>query len=93
MKSEVKKYRKKPIIIEAIQWIWENWSGICDFVPVPDVLYVPEKEQIKEKPKLKLKVLGGEVTVDYGDFIAKGVKGEYYPIKKDIFEQTYEEIK
>lgn len=88
----IKKYRKKPIVVEAIQWVWENWNAICGFVPVPDVLYVPHEEVGKEKPSLRIKTLEGEHTVSYGDYIIKGVHGEFYPCKPDIFKETYEEV-
>jgi len=87
-----RKYRKNPIIIEAIQWLWSNWDDLCDFVPVPDVLYIPDEEARKQYPNLRIKTLEGEHIVSYGDWIVKGVKGEYYPVKPDIFEITYEEI-
>ena len=95
-KKEIKgsmKYRKKPVVIEAIKCVFENWNDICDFISVPNTLYVPEGEKTKEYPKLKIKTLEGIMTVNYGDWIIKGVKGEYYPCKPDIFKMTYEEVK
>ncbi len=89
----IRKFKKKPVVIEAIRWVWKNWNDICDFIPVPDVLYVPEGEKYKEFPKLRIKTLEGEHVVSYGDWIVKGVKGEYYAVKPDIFEETYEEVK
>ena len=87
----VKKYIKKPVIVEAIQWVWDNWSDIMQFIPIPDVLYIPDEEQNKEKPKLKIKTLEGTMNVNYGDYILKGIKGEFYPCRADIFEETYRE--
>lgn len=43
--------------------------------------------------KLKIKTLEGVMTADIGDYIIKGVNGEFYPCKPDIFEKTYEEVK
>lgn len=85
-------YREKPVVVKAIQWKWENWNDICDFIPVPDVLYVPQEEVGKEFPCLRIKTLEGEHIVSYGDYIVKGVQGEFYPCKSDIFRKTYEEI-
>jgi len=89
----IRRFKKKPVVIEAVRWVWQNWNDICDFVPVPDVLYVPDEEEHKEFPKLRIKTLEGEHIVSYGDWIVKGVKGEYYAVKPDIFEKTYEEVK
>lgn len=41
---------------------------------------------------IAIDTLEGTMIVDYGDYIIKGVKGEFYPCKPDIFEQTYEEV-
>jgi len=86
------KYRKKPVVIEAIQYKLENWIDICRFIPIPDILYIPESERNKDKPILRIRTLEGEHLVSYGDYIVKGVKGEYYAVKPDIFEKTYEEV-
>ena len=88
----VRRYRKKPVVIEAIRWVWSNWSDICDFVPVPDVLYVPDEEEYKQEPTLKIRTLEGEMDVPYGHYIIKGVKGEYHACDPEIFAQTYEEV-
>lgn len=83
------KYRKKPVVIEAIQWIGtkENIAEVLRFVPNPILL-----PSIKEKGQweLRIKTLEGIMKADIGDWIIKGVKGEFYPCKPDIFEQTYE---
>jgi len=86
------KYRRKPEVVEAIQWKWGNWSDICNFVSVPDVLYVPEGEEAKLFPELRIRTLEGEYIVSYGDWIIKGVAGEFYPCRSDIFEATYEKV-
>ncbi len=83
------KYRKKPVVIEAIQFIdtperLEELSKFIDNQP----LRVDYKNP--NKPVLKLQTLEGEHIASVGDYIIKGVKGEFYPCKPDIFEQTYE---
>ena len=85
----VKKYRKKPVVIEAIQFIdtperLEELSKFIDNQP----LRVDYKNP--NEPVLKLRTLEGEHIVSVGDYIIKGVKGEFYPCKPDIFERTYE---
>lgn len=90
------KYRKKPVVIEAIKWDGHNDSEIENFVgDMFDgygdnlVAYRPSSEQYKSK-LIYIKTLEGVMTASVGDYIIKGVKGEYYPCKPDIFESTYE---
>ena len=71
------KYRKKPIEIEAIQWWPEDYH--------PDVKY--DKNAMPY-----LETLEGPFKLTPGDWIITGIKGEKYPCKPDIFQETYEEI-
>ena len=76
------KYRKKPVVIEAIQWSGTNSKDckiFCDKLIYND----PAKFPI-------IQTLEGDMQVGVGDYIIKGVKGEFYPCKPDIFEMTYE---
>jgi len=77
----VKKYRKKPIVIEAIQWLGYNLQAVNTFCPIA----------IFTKLDLVIPTLEGNLMVSVGDYIIKGIKGECYPCKSDIFEMTYEE--
>lgn len=80
------KYRKKPVVIEAMQWNGENWKEIRDW-NTPD----GREATIGENgPTLTIWTLEGVMTANIGDWIIKGVKGEFYPCKPDIFEATYE---
>ncbi|MCT8138636.1 hypothetical protein H1D32_13330 [Anaerobacillus sp. CMMVII] len=83
------KYRKKPVVIEALQWLGHNWNEMCDFIPVPDaaVGHLEGEEML-----IKIKTLEGEMTANMNDYIIKGVNGEFYPCKPDIFEKTYEKV-
>lgn len=83
------RYIKKPVEIEAIQFTGENKTAIEEFVGDKGKWCCNAKQT---KVWMKLTVLGGTVRVDKGDFIIRGVKGEYYPCKPDIFQQTYELI-
>jgi hypothetical protein len=78
------KYRKKPVIIEAIQWLGENEKEIFDFVE--------DKYHMNGDGVLVIETIEGEHIASVGDYIIKGVKGEFYPCKADIFHQTYEEV-
>ena len=91
----INKYRKKPIVIEAIQWNGYNLKEIEDFVGKPlEWWYFDDPN--KEKPLdpsnniLKIETLEGDHLALGGDYIIKGVNGEFYPCKPDIFEKTYE---
>lgn len=97
------KYRKKPVIIDAMQLTWANWNEICLFVTKPyfgEGVYLDDKtfERLPEGKTsntigLIIKTLEGEHLARQGDFIIKGVNGEFYPCKPDIFEKTYEIVK
>ena len=86
----IKKYRKKPVVIEAVQWTGDNVVEVSKFVGVD--LLVHEDFIDNDIKNLEIKTLEGTHTASKGDFIIKGVKGEFYPCKLDIFEQTYEEV-
>jgi hypothetical protein len=80
------KYTKKPITIEAVQWTGVNINEVVDFCPSIIIrfqggmrlMYIPTQEGIME--------------ASIGDFIIKGIKGEFYPCKPDIFKETYDEV-
>ncbi len=80
------KFRKKPVVIEAIQFdaSSKNLAILSEFVAQRTLHFDPEKEQVV------IKTLEGEHIASKGDWIIKGVQGECYPCKPDIFEQTYE---
>ena len=81
------KYRKKPVVIDACQFDG-NIRSIDDF-PISEVGKF--KIRVKdEKYYLIIPTLEGDMKASPGDWIIKGVNGEYYPCKPDIFEQTYE---
>jgi hypothetical protein len=75
-------YRKKPVVVEAIQWTGTNTDAVLQFTACPRVLASPQA--------LVIETLEGDMRADIGDWIIRGVKGELYPCKPDIFEQTYE---
>ncbi|MED1850333.1 hypothetical protein P4V33_01575 [Brevibacillus borstelensis] len=84
------KYRKKPVIVDAIRWDGSNYHEVCDFVEKPlamEYSSFPPSERI-----LVIETLEGTVRASAGDIIIRGVKGEFYPCKPDIFEETYEPV-
>lgn len=87
-----KVYRKKPVEIEAIQFedTPEVLSELSDFINNQD-LRVDYKDP--ENPVIKIETLEGVMKASVGDYIIKGVNGEFYPCNPDIFNKTYEEVK
>ncbi|NBU83480.1 MAG: hypothetical protein EBS21_02540 [Sphingomonadaceae bacterium] len=81
-------YRKKPVVIQAVQFhdTAESLSAISDFSGKT----ISVDYQEPEHPYLKIETLEGTMSASIGDWIIKGVKGEFYPCKPDIFEATYE---
>ena len=89
------KYRKKPVVIEAYQYIGdfiENnvWNAPTWIKQALDIGKLKYKEVEDNPPELYVVTLEGDMKCDYEDYIIKGVKGELYPCKPDIFEETYE---
>lgn len=87
----IKHYRKKPVVVEAVQF----WYTPTSLAELYDFFQRPPKVDVSDpdNPILKIETLEGTLTAQQGDYIIKGIRGEFYPCKKDIFEQTYEEIK
>ena len=77
------KFRKRPVVIEAIQWTGKNSLTIAAFMGEP----FPDGAHSWDTPIIH--TLEGDLTASIGDWIIKGVKGEFYPCKSDIFEATY----
>src|SRR5712691_5766559 len=81
-------FRKKPVVVRAVQWRGDNWDEIAAFhrgdhfttTTMPDSTY------------LNILTLEGVMHAKPGDWIVEGVEGEVYPCKSDIFEETYEPL-
>lgn len=89
------KYRKKPVVIEAYEFT--NNVGpdtrpqwLLDAVGRGDVVFRRGCKSLQQTQHLLIRTLEGEMRADIGDFIIRGVKGEIYPCKPDIFAATYE---
>ena len=77
------KYRKKPVVIEAVEWTGDNINEVMDFL-------MWRNAEHDELHGLTIHTLEGNHRACIGDMIIKGVQGEFYPCKPDIFAQTYE---
>lgn len=90
------KYKKKPVIIEAIQFDGLNFEEIKDFVQ--DRLKYDIIDSAWQVGKgvphilMEIETLEGNMNVSKYDYIIRGVQGEFYPCKPDIFEMTYEKV-
>jgi len=80
------RYRKKPIDIEAVQWNGSNLKECWSFCPAT------MSETYRADGNLTIPTLEGKMIAGTGDWIIKGVKGEFYPCKDDIFRATYSPV-
>ncbi len=85
------KYRKKPVVVEAIQWTGDNWEDVWDFIN-DEKGDIRTYEQQLDKT-IKIRTLEGDMIASVNDWIIREIKGELYPCKPDIFEATYELVK
>ncbi len=87
-----KKYRKKLIVVSAMQWLGDyDESSYCldDYVANHQIGFYTRGNDVYY---LEIRTLEGVTTADIGDWIIIGVNGELYPCKDDIFKKTYEEV-
>jgi hypothetical protein len=82
------KYRKKPVEIEAVQWKGWNTTEVADLMGASPAF----GSDGKGLHWVSIETLEGTMTASLGDWIIKGVQGEFYPCKPDIFAATYEEV-
>lgn len=79
----IKKYRAKPVEIEAVEWTGDNLEEVTHFVGsnyyFNGVLFIESLE--------------GDMQASIGDYIIKGLRGEFYPCKPDVFHKKYEVAK
>lgn len=82
----MQKFVKKPVVIEAVEYNGANKEEIEAFVGKKlDTVYT----ELKEPLELKIPTLEGDMKASKGDYIIKGIKGEFYPCKPDVFKSTY----
>ena len=85
------KYRKKPVVIEAVEWTGYNRDEVLALVAGGD----PRGERVVEmagEDALRIRTLEGDMIAVPGSYIIRGVKGELYPCRPDIFAATYEPV-
>lgn len=90
------KYRKKPVVIEAMQFVNnsqpddKNMNEIC--IWVNQGVAQDARHAWHNGTNIFIQTLEGQMRADCGDWIIKGVNGEFYPCKPDIFEATYDKV-
>lgn len=82
-----KMYRTKPVVIEAVQWMGFNYASIKEFCGDVAAFHDDGTTTV-----LVISTLEGNMIATVGDFIIKGLRGEFYPCKEDVFHKKYEEI-
>lgn len=94
--KNMKKYRKKPVVIEAIKLSGDNFDEVCNFMETTPIMEQNEERELLKDYSLPsfsgiyIETLEGSMLANIGDYIIKGVNGEFYPCKPDIFAKTYE---
>lgn len=83
------KYRKKPVVVDAIQWTGSNLKDCIEFLGASYGGNSIERS-INGKSELTVLTLEGKHISSKGDYLIRGVAGEHYPCKPAIFEATYE---
>ncbi len=92
------KYRKKPVVIDAVQFTDEmRIAAVLDSQPCPEGVLMGNRSYNKKDRTIRsaefyIETLEGRMAVNVGDWIITGIKGERYPCKPDIFEATYEKV-
>lgn len=76
--------RKMPVVVKAVQWMTDNYNEVANFLGQGDCSFNSDGRS------LFLKTPEGTMEAQPFDYIIRGVKGEFYPCKPDIFKQTYE---
>lgn len=82
----IKTFVKRPVKVQAVQWTGANYEEIADFVGHINIPYTLDNGLII------IETLEGNHYARKGDWIIRGVNGEFYPCKPDIFKKTYEEV-
>ena len=84
VKEPRRRYRKRPVEVEAVEWTGDNWATMLDFVVGRGGV------AHTDGPVLVIRTLEGDMLAAPGDWIVCGVEGEFYPVKPSIFSATYE---
>ena len=85
----IKNYRKKPVVIKAVQWTGDNLDEVQNFLE-KDFSSIDAEKWMHDRKDIVIKTLEGLMVTSVNDFIIEGVNGNFYPCKPEIFHKTYE---
>ncbi|HEY3281403.1 MAG TPA: hypothetical protein VGN26_03950 [Armatimonadota bacterium] len=85
------RYRKKPVVVEAVQFTGKNQAEVLAFAYPGMSQMALEAAQVMGLPVV-IETLEGDMSASPGDYVIRGIAGEVYPCKPDIFEATYEAV-
>lgn len=85
----INKYRKRPVEVEAIQFDGWNWREVYQFMSDEPLM---STQDFRKEEYILIDTLEGVMKAKVSDYIIKGVHGEFYPCKPDIFHETYEDL-
>lgn len=85
-------YRKLPVVVEAVQYNGSTSVIVAIERWMKTGVYVSPLIQLRDIKSFYISTLEGEMEVSPGDYVIKGVHGEFYPCKPDIFKKTYESV-
>lgn len=86
------KFRKLPVVIEAIHYDWDDNEKCADEAQDEIADFMDDNIVIDSDDDIEIETLEGTMYAKKGDYIIKGVNGEFYPCKSDIFHKTYEQV-
>lgn len=87
----IRRFRKRPVVIEAVQYRpHDNCAEVMLFIGIPSDLVDPCEED--DEDTFMIPTLEGNMEASPGDWIIKGIAGEFYPCKPEIFANSYEEV-
>ena len=84
MEGKLGLYKKKPIVVEAIEWTGYNTDEI--------LVFGAGVISLRDNAVPVVETLEGDMVCSIGDYVIKGVNGEFYPCKSDIFKKTYDKV-
>ena len=82
----IRKYRKKPVVVEAVRLTQETFGDIVSWIGINGISQLRAMQPVC----VVIRTLEGKMLANDGDYIIKGVNGEFYPCKQEIFDKTYE---
>lgn len=82
-------YIKKRVLVQAVQWKGDNFDEVAQ---LGDTIFGPYGFGVPNEEWLEIETLEGRMQCSFGDWVIRGIKGECYPCRNDIFQLTYEKV-